>query len=182
MRQKNSSALAATSDPSHTVLDRLESNTITMLEEVKLNDIVVESFGGPLIKPGEYEVQYTHHETHVAFGTPKVFVHFQIVSVGPAHGTRLYRAFRVSELIGKPGKNGRFKLKKRNELILELCRLYQSEGLRPDRVSLRPLKNIILKVKVRTVIKDYRQKPLPEVMQYSVIGEFISIEAGVLST
>lgn len=182
MRQKNSSALAATSQPSFSVQDRLESNDTRSISEVKLNDIVVESFGGPLIEPGEYEVQYTHHETHVAFGTPKVFVHFQIVSLGPAHGIQLYRACRVSELIGKPGKNGRFKLKKRNELLLELCRLYQKEGLRPDRVSLRLLKKIILKVKVRTVTRDYRQKPLPVMMHYSVIGDFISIESGTLKT
>ena len=112
------------------------------------------------------------------FNTPKVFVHFEIVDLGPHHGLKLYRVFRVSELIGKPGRNGRFKLKKRSDLFLELCRLYQNQRVRPDRISLRDLKGLILNVMVRTVTKDYRQKVLPEMLKYSVIGDVRGIEAG----
>lgn len=181
MRQKNSPDLAATSNPSHTVLDRLKKDTTTNIKEVKLDDIVIDTFGGPLIDEGVYQASYLSHETKVVFGTPKVFVHFEIVEQGKNFGTRLFRAFRVSELIGKPGRGGRFKLNKRSELLLELCRLYQKQGLRPDRISLKPLKHVILKVKVRTVSKDYLQKDLPEMLRYSVIGGFISIEAGRLT-
>lgn len=181
MRKKNSSELAATSKPSHTVLDRLNNDVTTNIAEVKLDDIVVDTLGGPLIEEGVYQARYRSHETKTVFGTPKVFVHFEIVEQGKNFGTKLFRAFRVSELIGKPGRGGRFKLNKRSELLLELCRLYQKQGLRPDRISLQPLKHVILKVRVRTVRKDYLQKDLPEMLWYSVIGGFISIEAGTLT-
>jgi hypothetical protein len=65
----------------------------------------------------------------------------------------LFAAYRASELIGKPGKNGRFKLKRRSELYLTLCWLYQERKLRPDRMSLRDLKRLVLRVTVRTVAK-----------------------------
>jgi hypothetical protein len=178
MGQKNSSALAATSYPSHDVLDRLETNNITPIRDVKLDDIVVESLDTSLIPEGQYKVAYQYHETKVVFNTPKVFVNFIVVDLGPYHGLKLFRAFRVNELIGKPSRNGRFKLKKRSDLLLMLCHLYENQRIRPDRISLRDLKGLVLNVMVRTVTKDYRQKTLPEILKYSVIGDVRGIEAG----
>lgn len=178
MRQKNSPALAGTSYPSHVVLDRLEINNITPIRDVKLEDIVVEELDTFLIPEGQYQVTYQYHETKVVFNTPKVFVHFKITDLGPHHGIKLFRAFRVNELIGKPGRGGRFKLKKRSDLFLMLCHLYQNQNIRPDRISLRDLKGLILNVMVRTVGKDYKQKILPEILKYSVIGDIQGIEAG----
>lgn len=182
MSQKNSSVLAATSRPSLTVLDRLELNNTRSIPEVKLDDIEVEPLKEALIEPGRYEARYVYHETCRAFGEYRVYIYFEIIEPGAAYGKGIYRAFRVTELIGKPGRNGRFKLKKRSELFLTLCRLYESSGIRPDRVSLRPLKSLILRVKVRTVVKDYKQRPLPLSLRYSVIDDLLSIEAGQLVT
>lgn len=182
MMQKKSSGLAATSQPSGKVLDRLKKNNITNIREVNLSDIEVEPLNGLLIDEGTYEVRYLYHETKVIFNTAKVFVNFEIVEPGPYFGKKLFRAFRVSELIGRPGKNGRFKLKKRSELLMEILRLFELQGLRPDRISLKPLKNVTIKVKVRTVNKDYKQRELPGPLKYSVVGDFIKIEAGLLST
>jgi len=178
MKQKNSSVLAATSNLSHTVLDRLETDNITPIRDVKLDDIVVEALDTSLLPEGKYQVAYQYHETKVVFNTAKVFVHFKITDLGDYHGTKLFRAFRVSGLIGKPGRNGRFKLKKRSDLFLMLCHLYENQRIRPDRISLRDLKCLILNVMVRTVVKDYRQKTLPEILRYSVIGDVLGIEAG----
>lgn len=182
MRQKNSSVLAATSNTSQADLDRLETNNITPIRDVKLDDIVVEALDTSLLPEGQYQVAYQYHETKVVFNTPKVFVHFEVTDLGEHHGVKLFRAFRVSELIGKPGRNGCFKLKKRSDLFLMLCHLYQNQRIRPDRISLRDLKGLILNVMVRTVTKDYRQKTLPEMLRYSVIGDVRGIEAGHMRT
>lgn len=146
--------------------------------DIALDDVIFEDEAYPLIPPGEYSVQYRRHETAMVFGTPKVFVRFQVVEPGKCLGVELFRPFRAKALIGKPGRNGRFKLGRRSELFLELCRVYERRRIRPDRVSLRDLSNMILRVSVRTVDKDYRQRPLPEMAQYSVVGEIIDVEVG----
>ena len=145
--------------------------------EIVLDDEIL-----PLIPEGDYSMSYKYHETTAkAFGTPKVFVYFTIVEPGPYFGTHLYRSYRVRGFIGKHGKNGRFKLGKRNELFLVLCRLNERETrLRPDRVSLQALRNAVVRATVRTVKTDYKQRPLPQTLHYSVIDELISVEAGTV--
>ena len=135
----------------------------------------------PLIPEGEYLITYKYHETATVFTTSKVFAYFDIVEQGPHLGIRLYRPFRVRELIGKPRKNGRFKLGKRHELFLELCRLDERGiRLRPDRLSLHVLKNTVIRATIRTVTTDYKQRPLPKRLRYSVIGEFKGVEVGTV--
>ena len=112
------------------------------------------------------------------FNTPKVFVHSRIVEPGPYFDQRIFRAYRTAALIGKPSTNGRFKLKHRSELYLTMCWLYQARKLRPDRMSLRDLKRLVLQVTVRTVPKDYKQRPLPDCELYSVVQAIKGIEAG----
>lgn len=131
----------------------------------------------PLLTAGEYQVQMLHHETSVIFQTPKVYIHFKILDPGEHHGARVFRAFRVRSLIGRPGKWGRFRLSRGSDLFRTLCRLYPNDP-RPDRVSLRALKNTVLRVNVRTVNTDRRQRELPPVCRYSVIDEILSVEAG----
>ena len=147
-------------------------------KEVPLDDVLLDGREWPLLPEGEYLVTYTHHETAVVFKTPKVFVHFRIAEPGPYLNQRLFAPYRASELIGRPGKNGRFKLKHRSELYLTLRWLYQSRRLRPDRVSLRDLKGLIVQVTVRTVTKDYKQRPLPDSLHYSVVHTITAIEVG----
>ena len=141
-------------------------------------EIVVEDVDQPLIPAGDYQAKYLRHETALVFGkTSKVYVHFEIVDPGQHNGTKLYRAFRVTALIGKPRRNGRFKLKRRSDLFLTLCRLFDGKH-RPDQVSLTRLRNLVLKISVRTVTKDYNQRPLPEMLHYSVVDEIKEIVAG----
>lgn len=151
------------------------------------DEVSVEGHHWPLIPEGQYAAQYIGHETAVSFTVPKAYVHFRLVEPGEHLGVHLYRAFRVKELTGRPRKGGGFKLGKRHELTLCLCRLYEKEWtrisskrLRPDRLSLKPLANMVVRVSVRTVIKDHKQRPLPECMQYSVVDEILYIEAGSL--
>jgi len=144
-------------------------------------EIVLDDAISPLVPEGDYSMSYKYHETGKAFNTPKVFVYFSIVEPGPYLGICLYRAFRVRGFIGKHGKNGRFKLGKRSELFLALCRLDERDSrLRPDRVSLQALRNTVIKASVRTVKTDYKQRRLPESLRYSVVDELLSVEAGTV--
>jgi len=144
---------------------------------IQLNESLLKGDVWPLLPDGKYLVNYMHHETKKVFRTSKVFVHFKIVEPGEYMGVHLFRAYRVSEIIGKEGKNGRFRLISRTDLFLTLCNL-SNKKLRPDQISIRPLKNSIILASVRTVIKDYNQRALAECLRYSVVDELISIEAG----
>jgi hypothetical protein len=83
-------------------------------------------------------------------------LHFRITEPGPYLNQCLFAAYRASELIGKPGKNGRFKLKRRSEQYLTPCWPYQERKLRPDRMSLRDLKRLVLGQRANSG-KDYKQ-------------------------
>ncbi len=176
MQHEKRPALGATSVPGAVTSRNSERKISTKPIQIPLDDVLIDGHTWPLLPEGEYLVAYTHHETALVFRTPKVFVHFRIVEPGPYFDTRLFRAYRTAESIGQLGKNGRFKLKPRSELYLTMCWLYQAQKIRPDRVSLRDLKQLRLRATVRTVNKDYKQRPLPENLHYSVLDEIKGIE------
>ena len=132
----------------------------------------------PLIPEGEYVATYLHYETKRVFNTSKLFAHFELVEPGPHTGTCLYRAYRVPELLGRQKTNGGFQLGRRSDLYLELLHLFGERGMRPDRVSMSWLRNKLLRVKVRTVTRDHRHRPLPVCLHYSVVDSLVAIEAG----
>lgn len=174
-------ALAAFSSPGANTSTGNAQTQSKKPKEVPLDDALLEGRDLPLLPEAEYLMAYTHHETAMLFNTPKVFVHFRITEPGPYLIQRLYGAYRASELMGRPGKNGRFKLKHRSELYLTMCWLYQARKLRPDRMSLRDLKQAVLRVSVRTVTKDYKQRPLPDCERYSVVDAIKAIEVGAVA-
>lgn len=131
----------------------------------------------PLLPDGEYLATFTGHETKRVFREARVFCHFTICDPGPYHGAKLFRAFRARSLIGKEGRGGRFAVGTRSDLFLMLCRILDLK-VRPDRITLRPLHGLLLKVQTRTVTKDYRQQELPQILHYSVIDQVLEIEAG----
>jgi hypothetical protein len=182
MRHEKRPALAATSSPGAVILERNTQSHSTKPRDVPLDDVLLlDGRKWPLLPEGEYQVVYTHHEAAVLFNTAKVFLHFRIAESGPYLNKRLYGAYRAAELIGRPGKNGRFKLKHRSELYLTLCCLYQAIKLRSDRISLHDLKRLVLRVTVRTVTKDYKQRLLPESLHYSVVDPIQGIEVGAVT-
>jgi hypothetical protein len=139
---------------------------------------IVEGDTWPLVPEGEYQVRLLHHETAVIFKSPKVYLHFAILEPGAHHGKHLFRAYRVKKLKGKPARNGSFTLGRGSDLFFTIAKLYPKEP-RLDRISLLALRNVVLRASVRTVTHDYRQRDLPESMQYSVIDSLLSIEAGI---
>jgi hypothetical protein len=139
-----------------------------------MNDISLVGEARILIEPGIYAAVLTHHETNnVAFGgQPKVYLRFVLLDPG-VMGVKLYAAFNVKAITGKPRLNGGIKLSHRQELTFQLARL--QPNVRLDRLSLKPLHNKEIKIKVRTVTTDSRQRPLPSSLQYSVVSELISL-------
>lgn len=129
----------------------------------------------PKIAPGEYEAVYVHHETKFIYQCPKVFIWFRIVSPGPAYDTMVYRAYRVRALTTRQGKNGGFKVSRGSDIYHDLGRILDIR-IRPDRASASTLRGIVCRVKVRTVIKDHKQRPLPDWDQYSVIDDLLNAE------
>lgn len=132
-----------------------------------------------LLPPGEYQAYYTQHETAIVFHSAKVFVHFRVHG-GDYDRVKLYRAYRVHSLKGKPRKGGSIRLRHSHELFRQFVRLTPSGRERPDRISLGRLRGCLLRISVRTVKKDSRQRALPEALQYSVVDEIIAVEAGQL--
>jgi hypothetical protein len=128
----------------------------------------------PKIPDGIYEGVYTRWDSQVVFKCPKVFVYFRITELGQYHGLELYRPYRAHAL-SKTGKSAKFMLKPRSE-FLRMLRRIGGENIRRDRASLSVLAGKVLKLKVRTVTKDYRQRDLPEHDQYSVIEEIMFFE------
>lgn len=135
----------------------------------------------PLIPAGQYQATYLHHETAYFRSTPKVYVHFRIAE-GEHLGARVYRAYRVHKVVGKPKRYGRFKVHHSHLLYRQLVTI-SGVATRPDRVSLAGLKGCLLRVSIRTVRNDAgghgrKPQPLPGALQYSVVDELLAIEAG----
>lgn len=146
---------------------------------VTLADGIVEGNEWPLVPDGEYVMQCLWYETVLAFRTPKVILHMQIVEPGQHYGKILLRAYRVKELIGKRGKHGRFRVTRHQELFLALVRLH-NRSLRYKQISLRALTKVVLRVTTRTVVTDYCGRPLPTSLHYSVVDQLVAVEAGTL--
>lgn len=128
----------------------------------------------PKIPEGVYEGVFVKHEIATVFKCQKIFVYFRITQLGPYYGLELFRAYRVNTQT-RPGKSAKLILKPRSEL-LRMIQHISGENIRRDRASLSVLKGKILRLKVRTVTKDYRQRDLPEFNQYSVIEDITCID------
>lgn len=125
----------------------------------------------PLLKPGIYTGVLDHHQTDAsAFGgKPKVYMIFTLMDPG-VFGIRVFRAYNVKAIVGRPKRNGAFQCSRRQDLTLHLANLSSVE--RPDRISLAQFRGREMKLKLRTVKMDYRQRLLPRSLRYSVVDEF----------
>lgn len=134
------------------------------------DEIVVEGFR-PLLPEGIWlDAKLIGHDTAFIFRAPKVILQFSVVQPGEFFGLRLFRAFRVKRLVGRPGNGGRFVLGARSDLYTLLVTLLNVK-LRADRVSLNALRQMLFRVKTRTVRTNHEQKATPEVLFYSTISE-----------
>jgi len=132
----------------------------------------------PLIPAGEYRLKLDSHSTAVMFKTPRLILNFSIVDFGDYHQVIVSRYYCVERLIGKPGRGGKCKHKRRGDFMLEYFSLLPERTRdRLDRVPLEPLYNSIIIGRVRTVTSNCMQKSLPQQLLYSVVGELIGLES-----
>lgn len=147
-----------------------------MSEAIEMPPLPDDSYMPALIPAGKYQAKYRRHETAYIFGKPKVFIHFAIHG-GDYEGAKLYGAYPVTKLRGKPQKNGGIKLTHSKRLYRQfVCLSGQRE--RPDRVSLQRLRDCLLLISVRTVMKDAQQCELPKLLHYSTVDEMLSVVEG----
>lgn len=139
---------------------------------LELADGLVEGAAWPLVPDGNYLATYQGHDCLELrqFKTPKVFIRFRLHDAGPHTGKVLFRAYRVRRILD--GK--RFVVGRRSDLLEMVCRVMG--GARPDRISLRELKRHLVRVRVRTVSQDARQRTLPEALRYSVVDDVLGKE------
>ena len=138
------------------------------------DEIAVTGFH-PLLPEQFFEGRFVGYSTLFIFGTAKVVLAFEVTEPGEYHGARLIRAFRVRKIKGRPRPDGKFVLHAGGDLYRTLVRLLDIRA-RPDRITLRPLRHMLFKIKPRTVVVDSRQRALPEGSRYSVVDE---IERGL---
>ena len=136
------------------------------------HDALVEPSPWGIVPDGTYRAVLIGHETASVFRTAKVFLHFRIVEVGNEFGKLLYRAYRARALVGKPARNGKFKVARRSELLLMVYRVTHLK-IRVDRLSFAELRSHVLRISTRTVSKDYQQRDLPQPLWYSVVDDVL---------
>jgi hypothetical protein len=129
---------------------------------MKDEELVIEGGLPVLIPPGEYDAKVIKIHKLTKFNRPVMQMRFQIVSMDKFNGTVLEAWLPL----GDGGKLGKGSKLVRWYLTLE-------EWGRKDRVILKAFRSRLLRVTVRTVEKDHRQKPLPKTLQYSVVDDLL---------
>jgi hypothetical protein len=128
----------------------------------------------PRVPDGEYPAIYVSHECaelRQFGGAPKVFVTVRLLDAGEHTGKLLFRAYRVLRVRGRRA----FSLGRRSDLLKMYARVMETPDHRPrlDRINLRDLRPMLLRVRTRTVERDGKGRGLPESLRYSVVDEIL---------
>jgi hypothetical protein len=160
-------------------MDNINPETGEILD---VDDIEIEIEAGeqrPLLPDGEYEAKFLRQEPakmHMFKGTRRLFVHFEIVEPGAHNGKRVFGSWPLGDIVVENGKR-RLVAKKHGNLAAMLKRLF-GKTARISRASLSSLKGSVVKIRTRTVTRDYRQRPKAEYERYSVVDDIVAICAG----
>lgn len=129
-----------------------------------------------LVPPGLYDVAFNHYETAVMFGrAAKLVLQFRIVTMGDHFESKLNRFYNITRLIGRPAREGRFKVGYHSDFLREYATLFGVPA-RLDRIPMSNFGKHIFIAKVRTVDKGSQQRKIPEALHYSVISELKGIK------
>ena len=149
--------------------------TAEVVQLVTENDSPIDSERPMLIKPGTYEVVLVRYWKGYLYGkSSKLILVFRIVTEGPHYGQHLYRCYNIKgltkrkEIIPKGWHS---------DFVREYSKLFGMPRKLRD-IGVRKFKNKLFKCSVRTVTKDFKQRPLPHDMQYSIIGELLEVQVG----
>jgi len=104
-------------------------------------------------------------------GSHKLYIYFSIVDQGPHFQQILYKAYNNYS----PPRKG-------SAIYSDMCLLYGKRLRKNTKLSTALFKGRVLRVRVRTVTKDYKQRNLPEHMHYSVIDCILAAETSSLSS
>ena len=139
-------------------------------------DGIIHSDELPLVKPGMYNLCFIHVQTALMFGrAPKVVLWFKFLEAG-LYETKIPRYYNALRLIGKPRKNGQFKVGRKSDLLREFCTVFpEYRPKRLDRIPLSMYEKVIVKGRVETVEINYKQQKIPEILQYSVVTELVEV-------
>ncbi|MGI8895365.1 MAG: hypothetical protein ACR2HE_06915 [Casimicrobiaceae bacterium] len=146
------------------------SRKVTHLQDADDDTASVDGFKPLLPEERWFEAKFTGFSTAIIFGAHKVFWEFAITETGEWFEQKLFRAFRVRKVIGRPAKSGKFVLSAGGEMYETLVRLLDIKQ-RADRITLRPLRHMLFRVKTRTVRINSKQQPIADHAQYTVIAE-----------
>jgi hypothetical protein len=141
---------------------------------VDMADGVVEGKAWPLVPDAEYLATYIGHrcvEIPQFKGQAKLFIDLRLHDAGEHSGKVLFRAYRVRRRID----GRRFVVAPRSALLKMVCRVLDHRA-RPDRITLRPLKGCLLRIRTRTVTKDSEPRELPAALRYSVVADILGKE------
>lgn len=131
-----------------------------------------------LVPPGIYELRFDYHQTAVMFGrAPKLVLWFTIITPGPYFDSvRIPRFYNITRIIGRPARNGRFKVGFKSSFTREYFRMF-SAAKRLDRIAMSPFSQHIILGRARTVTRGSDQKDIPDQLQYSVLDELTGVRA-----
>jgi hypothetical protein len=131
-----------------------------------------------LVSPGVYNLIFLHHETMVlSRKSLKLALWFRIVTMGEHYGAKLPRYYNVARIEGKPRRGGGFRVGWSSAFTREYAALFNSLPARTDRIPMSPFEGAEVRGRVRTVTTGWRQKPIPALLQYSVIEELQPVVA-----
>ena len=124
-----------------------------------------------LMPEGVYEGVYVSHEAISGSFGAKLKIIFRITELCEFNGKQINGWYNLKELTNL-GKKKIVKAARGSKLTTELLNALGQER-RKDRLSPAALKGSILKLKVRTVIKNAKQGKLHELQKYSVVDKIV---------
>jgi hypothetical protein len=132
----------------------------------------------PLIPEGIYDLSYCDYSTCLMLGkNPKVVINFQIMDFGDQFLKIIPKYYGVKKLSGKPRKNGGFMVGRKSKFLRDFLTLFPGQSVkRVDRIPMSRFQGVIIKGKVKTVVKGFDQRKIPEPLQYSVIEDLLKIK------
>jgi hypothetical protein len=141
-----------------------------------------DAFGGiegdrpTLVTPRAYDLRYRSYETAKMFGrAQKLILMFTIAEPGDDFDKPLPRYFNITRLIGKPQKNGAFKVGFNSDFLREYAKLF-GVPTRLDRIPMSNFDGCFVRAKVRTVATGNAQQEIPKALQYSVVSEIMELK------
>lgn len=121
----------------------------------------------PRVLPGNYTALYVSHKGMTVFRTPKVCVYFRLLEHPEIV---LRRWYRVSD-----HRDGRVRAPGSSDIVREISAVL-GQRVRADRIPVASLAGVMVRIEVKTVTADGKQRALAAVNQYSCIERVLAAQ------